>query len=70
MGNGVRCMNEALIKQHIKQYKEAVLHQVQQSTLLKYTGAPVIDEERLFLHFYHFLMEKNGKNPKESLLLQ
>lgn len=41
-------MNEALIKQHIKQYKEGILKQVQQNTLLKYTGAPVIDEERLF----------------------
>lgn len=56
-------MNEALIKQHIKQYKEAVLHQVQQSTLLKYTGAPVIDEERLFFTLLPFF---NGEEWEES----
>jgi len=56
-------MNEALIKQHIKQYKEGILKQVQQSTLLKYTGAPVIDEERLF---FTLLPLFNGEEWEES----
>ena len=56
-------MNEALIKQHIKQYKEGILNQVQQSTLLKYTGAPVIDEERLFFTLLPLL---NGEEWDES----
>ena len=56
-------MNEALIKQHIKQYKEGILKQVEQSTLLKYTGAPVIDEERLF---FTLLPLFNGEEWEES----
>ena len=56
-------MNEALIKQHIKHYKEGILKQVQQSTLLKYTGAPVIDEERLF---FTLLPLFNGEEWDES----
>ena len=56
-------MNEALIKQHIKQYKEAILKQVQQNTLLKYTGAPVIDEERLFFTLLPLL---NGEDWEDS----
>ena len=57
-------MNEALIKQHIKQYKDGILKQVQQSTLLKYTGAPAIDEERLF---FTLLPLFNGEEWEESL---
>ena len=56
-------MNEALIKQHIKQYKDGILKQVQQSTLLKYTGAPAIDEERLF---FTLLPLFNGEEWNES----
>ena len=56
-------MNEALIKQHIKQYKDGILKQVQQSTLLKYTGAPVIDEERLF---FTLLPLFNGEEWEDS----
>lgn len=56
-------MNEALIKQHIKQYKDGIFKQVQHSTLLKYTGAPVIDEERLF---FTLLPLFNGEEWDES----
>ncbi|MFJ7826240.1 heptaprenyl diphosphate synthase component 1 [Psychrobacillus sp. NPDC096623] len=56
-------MNEALIKQHIKQYKDGILKQVQQNTLLKYTGAPVIDEERLFFTLLPLL---NGEEWEDS----
>ncbi|SDN01160.1 heptaprenyl diphosphate synthase [Psychrobacillus sp. OK028] len=56
-------MNEALIKQHIKQYKDGILKQVQQKTLLKYTGAPVIDEERLFFTLLPLL---NGEEWEDS----
>ncbi|WP_419961915.1 heptaprenyl diphosphate synthase component 1 [Psychrobacillus sp. BM2] len=56
-------MNEALIKQHIKQYKEGILKQVQQNTLLKYTGAPAIDEERLF---FTLLPLFNGEEWEQS----
>lgn len=56
-------MNETLIKQHIKQYKDGILKQVQQSTLLKYTGVPAIDEERLF---FTLLPLFNGEEWDES----
>ncbi|WP_144511334.1 heptaprenyl diphosphate synthase component 1 [Bacillus sp. FJAT-22090] len=56
-------MNEALITQHVEQYKKDILMQIGQSTLLKYTGTPVIDEERLFFTLLPLL---NGEDWNES----
>lgn len=57
-------MNESLITQHVEQYKKDILMQTQQSTLLKYTGSPVIDEERLFFTLLPLL---NGEDWNESV---
>lgn len=41
-------MNEALMTQYVETYKKNILMQIQQNTLQKYTGIPVVDDERLF----------------------
>ncbi|WP_313890993.1 heptaprenyl diphosphate synthase component 1 [Psychrobacillus sp.] len=57
-------MNEAFIKQHVEQYKENTFMQIQQHTLLKYTGYPVVDEDRLF---FTLLPLFNGEEWNESI---
>lgn len=56
-------MNEAMITQLVKQYKSDTLMQIRQSTLLNYTGTPIIDEERLFFTLLPLL---NGEDWNES----
>lgn len=56
-------MNEALITQHVEHYKRDILMHIGQSTLVKYTGLPVIDEERLFFTLLPLL---NGEDWNES----
>lgn len=56
-------MNEAMITQLVKQYKSDILMQIRQSTLLNYTGTPIIDEERLFFTLLPLL---NGEDWNES----
>ncbi|TQR15388.1 heptaprenyl diphosphate synthase component 1 [Psychrobacillus soli] len=56
-------MNEAMITQQVKQYKSDILLQIGQSTLLNYTGVPIIDEERLFFTLLPLL---NGEEWNES----
>jgi heptaprenyl diphosphate synthase len=51
-------MNEALILQHVETYKKNILMQLQQNTLQKYTGKPVIDEDRLFFTILPLLNEE------------
>ena len=63
-------MNEALIKQHMNNIKKLFSMQVQQSTLLRYTGAPVVDEERLFFTLLPLFNGEEWEESKESLLLQ
>ena len=48
VGNGVKCMNESLITQRLEQTREEILSHIKHSTLLVYTGTPIIDEDRLF----------------------
>lgn len=51
-------MNEALILQHVETYKKNILMQLQQNTLQKFTGNPVIDEDRLFFTILPLLNEE------------
>ena len=57
-------MNEALIKQHVEQYKENIFMQIQQHTLLNIHGLPVVDEDRLF---FTLLPLFNGEEWNESI---
>ena len=66
MRNGVKCMNEALMTQQVDTYKKNILMQIQQNTLQKYTGTPVIDDERLFFTLLPFL---NGEEWDTSVEL-
>ncbi|TQR19778.1 heptaprenyl diphosphate synthase component 1 [Psychrobacillus vulpis] len=56
-------MNEALMTQHVEHYKKNILMQIQQNTLQKYTGIPVVDENRLF---YTLLPLLNGEEWNKS----
>ena len=56
-------MNEAMITQQVEQYKNDILMQIRQSTLLNFTGTPIIDEERLFFTLLPLL---NGEEWNES----
>ncbi|WP_391121718.1 heptaprenyl diphosphate synthase component 1 [Psychrobacillus sp. L3] len=58
-------MNEALILQHVETYKKNILMQLQQSTLQKYIGIPVVDEDRLFFTILPLLNEEDWDNSVE-----
>lgn len=57
-------MNEALMTQYVETYKKNILMQIQQNTLQKYTGIPVVDEERLFFTLLPLL---NGEDWNQSV---
>ena len=57
-------MNETLITQHVEQYKKNISMQSHNKTLLRYTGLPVVKEERLFFTLLPLL---NGEDWNESM---
>ncbi len=66
VGNGVKCMNESLITQQLKQTKEEILSHINHSTLIKYTGSPVIDEDRLFFTLLPFFNEEDWTDTHQT----
>ena len=57
-------MNETFITQHVEQYKKNISMQSHNKTLLRYTGLPVVKEERLFFTLLPLL---NGEDWNESM---
>lgn len=57
-------MNETFITQQVEQYKKNISMQSHNKTLLRYTGLPVVKEERLFFTLLPLL---NGEDWNESM---
>ncbi len=52
-------MNESLITQQLEQTREDIFSYIKHSTLLIYTGTPIIDEDRLFFTLLPFFNEED-----------